>query len=403
MENTKPETIAGGSPVEKAPVDTQGEEKEVETSKEHAKEHYTITPAHTNTPAGETVEDEEDAAPVSAPEAAEAPKEAQLNVQHLHEDATATTAAEDDNAKAEHVADSIALLHATGGAHSQQEEKQPNEASLEPLLSGIVEPTSMPAVPADQSSSGTASSPTLIIEKVDNELRHGDNFGSAATVGQKDAHLLRSQDAVPDHVIMRSESRTPELAETAFEVSESAALLDRDRDPPTPPISDEEAGRIGYRRMSSTPIPEVAKTAAEVADVATTLDERPAVSSQDSISKKKITNNISCTLKLHPMPQKSERMTKKTFWTLVRVLQNLRKPQDLHTNVLVSMMLVFPHCQLIAHRRRSTRLSLSVRHTRNLQRLIGMILQLRCSPLIEQQSFTQLGGCQSACLRMFLI
>jgi hypothetical protein len=46
-----------------------------------------------------------------------------------------------------------------------------------------------------------------------------------------------------------------------------------DRDPPTPPISDEEAGRIGYRRMSSTPLSQVAKTAAEVADVAATLDE----------------------------------------------------------------------------------------------------------------------------------
>jgi hypothetical protein len=287
MENTKSETIAGEQPVENAPIDTQEEEKEVETSDEHAKEHYTITPAHTNTPAGETVEDEEEVAPASAHEAAEIPIETQLNVQHLREDAATTPAAvDDDDGKAQQVADSIALLHAREGAHSQQEEKQPNKASPEPLLSRTVEPTSTPTIPADQSSSETASSPTLIIEKVDDELRHGDDFGSAATVGQKDAHLLRSQDAVPDHVIMRAESRTPELAETTFEVSESAALLDRDRDPPTPPMSDEEAGRIGYRRMSSTPIPEVAKTAAEVADVAATLDERPAVSPQVSIDKK---------------------------------------------------------------------------------------------------------------------
>ena len=38
-------------------------------------------------------------------------------------------------------------------------------------------------------------------------------------------------------------------------------------------MSDEEAGRIGYRRMSQTPIPEVAQTAAEVADVAAVLDK----------------------------------------------------------------------------------------------------------------------------------
>jgi hypothetical protein len=35
---------------------------------------------------------------------------------------------------------------------------------------------------------------------------------------------------------------------------------------------------IGYRRMSSTPIPEVANTAAEVADVAAALDKDVEVS-----------------------------------------------------------------------------------------------------------------------------
>ncbi len=153
---------------------------------------------------------------------------------------------------------------------------QPQEAPQHPELENLE--ISTPTVQPDQESPEIKPAPTLILEKVDDELRHGDDFGSAATIGQKDAHLLRSQDAVPDQVITRSDSRTPELAETAAEVAESAALLDRDRDPPTPPMSDEEAGRIGYRRMSSTPIPEVAKTAAEVADVAATLHDRPAVS-----------------------------------------------------------------------------------------------------------------------------
>lgn len=51
-----------------------------------------------------------------------------------------------------------------------------------------------------------------------------------------------------------------------------------DREAATPPISDEDAGRIGYRRMSQTPIPEVAETAAEVADSAATLDKDSMVS-----------------------------------------------------------------------------------------------------------------------------
>lgn len=51
-----------------------------------------------------------------------------------------------------------------------------------------------------------------------------------------------------------------------------------DREEPTPPISDEDAGRIGFRRMSLTPIPQVAMTAAEVADSAAILDRENAVS-----------------------------------------------------------------------------------------------------------------------------
>lgn len=113
----------------------------------------------------------------------------------------------------------------------------------------------------------------MIVEKTDSTPSFGDDFGSKAKVAEKDAHLLRAKDAEPDYVVVRSETRTPDHANVASEVADSAATLDRDRDPPTPPISDEEAGGIGYRRMSSTPIPEVAKTAAEVADSAAIIDK----------------------------------------------------------------------------------------------------------------------------------
>ncbi|PVH80081.1 hypothetical protein DL98DRAFT_515767 [Cadophora sp. DSE1049] len=115
-------------------------------------------------------------------------------------------------------------------------------------------------------------SPTVVVEKVDNVLSHGDDFGPDATISQKDAHNLRAQDAEPDHTIIRQDSHSPELADAAAEVADTAQTLDRDA--PTPPISDEEAGRIGYRRMSTTPIPEVADTASEVADIAATLDQQ---------------------------------------------------------------------------------------------------------------------------------
>ncbi|KAK3692936.1 hypothetical protein B0T22DRAFT_436155 [Podospora appendiculata] len=72
-----------------------------------------------------------------------------------------------------------------------------------------------------------------------------------------------------------SGSSTPTFARTAAEVADSAALLNKEE--PEAPIPDDEAGRIGFRRMSSTPISEVAKTAAEVADSAQTLDNDEAI------------------------------------------------------------------------------------------------------------------------------
>ncbi|KAI9047923.1 hypothetical protein LZ554_007725 [Drepanopeziza brunnea f. sp. 'monogermtubi'] len=118
-----------------------------------------------------------------------------------------------------------------------------------------------------------STAPALVVEKVDSKPSFGDDFGPGATVAEKDAHKLRALDAEPDLTIIRNGAKTPEIANVAAEVADSAATLDRDA--PTPPISDEEAGRVGYRRMSNTPIPEVAATAAEVADIAAYIDGVP--------------------------------------------------------------------------------------------------------------------------------
>jgi hypothetical protein len=84
-------------------------------------------------------------------------------------------------------------------------------------------------------------------------------------------HASRIDALQAEDLEARKGAQTPDIANVAAEVADSAALLDQGQ--PTPPISDEEAGRIGYRRMSNTPIPEVAMTAAEVADVAAKLEE----------------------------------------------------------------------------------------------------------------------------------
>ncbi|KAI0024763.1 hypothetical protein F4780DRAFT_768715 [Xylariomycetidae sp. FL0641] len=76
-----------------------------------------------------------------------------------------------------------------------------------------------------------------------------------------------------------SGTQTPEMADTAAEVAESASMLDPET--PEPKVSDEDAGRTGLRRMSNTPIGEVASTAAEVADEAAKLEDESLMTTVD--------------------------------------------------------------------------------------------------------------------------
>lgn len=109
--------------------------------------------------------------------------------------------------------------------------------------------------------------PEVVVKEID------DVSDVDATTAQKDAHKVEAgaAEAELDHVLIRSQAVTPLYAETAAEVADSAAILDREASPA--PLSDEEAGHIGERRLSATPIPEVALTAAEVADSAAIIDK----------------------------------------------------------------------------------------------------------------------------------
>jgi hypothetical protein len=82
-----------------------------------------------------------------------------------------------------------------------------------------------------------------------------------------DKEMHEDQLACP---VDRSEIDKLSYARTAAEVADSAAILDREPSPV--PLSNEEASRIGERRLSATPIPEVAETAAKVADSAAIID-----------------------------------------------------------------------------------------------------------------------------------
>lgn len=113
--------------------------------------------------------------------------------------------------------------------------------------------------------------PPLIAVSNSSTPHHDGDIADTSSEGSKDERLLKTRAAEPDYVVVRSENRTPDIASSAAEVADSAQNLDQRS--PTPPITDEEAGRIGYRRMSQTPIPEVADVAAEVADSAAILDK----------------------------------------------------------------------------------------------------------------------------------
>jgi hypothetical protein len=80
---------------------------------------------------------------------------------------------------------------------------------------------------------------------------------------------MRSSDADADQVIIADKAAI-DSANTAAEVADAAMALDIE--PPTPPISDAEAGRIGLRRLSQTPIADVTAVSSEVSDSAALLD-----------------------------------------------------------------------------------------------------------------------------------
>ncbi|KAG9230005.1 hypothetical protein BJ875DRAFT_445425 [Amylocarpus encephaloides] len=118
-------------------------------------------------------------------------------------------------------------------------------------------------------------------ESTSKDSREGSENGDSPAIKKFPDHLQLLDPKVEDAT--RRGAKTPELASVAAEVAGSAAILDRDQ--PMPPISDEEAGKIGYRRMSSTPVPQVARVAAEVADTAATLDLNqlpPAISDEQA-------------------------------------------------------------------------------------------------------------------------
>ncbi len=121
---------------------------------------------------------------------------------------------------------------------------------------------SIPLVPSQE----TEPDPASKVEYVRDQGENRGAFGGALGGTPKGPLEVLKQ----EFAASRSAAGTPEFVRTAAEVADSAAVLDAEE--PEAEISDEEAGKLGVRRLSSTPIPQVAITAAEVADSARLLD-----------------------------------------------------------------------------------------------------------------------------------
>ena len=111
--------------------------------------------------------------------------------------------------------------------------------------------------------------PAVVVEKADSDPQHAEAYQADTAAKETDApnqQNLSTQDAEPEYVVVRNESNTPEMADAAAEAADAATGAGLDPEEQAPIVPDDEAGHIGLRRMSRTPIPEVADTAAEVAD-----------------------------------------------------------------------------------------------------------------------------------------
>ncbi|KAI2626583.1 hypothetical protein GGR54DRAFT_629004 [Hypoxylon sp. NC1633] len=73
--------------------------------------------------------------------------------------------------------------------------------------------------------------------------------------------------------------QTSDIANTAAEVADSAQMIDAETTEPE--ISNYEAGKIGIRRLSSTPISQVAETSMEVSTTAAGLDIDDSISDEE--------------------------------------------------------------------------------------------------------------------------
>lgn len=208
---------------------------------------------------------------------AEKEKAYQVGAYQVGEASDQPNHATSDIEKSHHPTAESGVGDSAGGAHEAKLTPIPTIFNRTLDIPGLgVDPGAAVTKESDQSvKSGEEPPPMLMIKEVDAK--------SETPTGGEDDQRLQAHAAGPGSVRDEDRSKTPDFVNITAEVADSAAILDPRE--PTPPISDEEAGLIGYRRISMTPIPQIADTAAEVADSAAALDteeDTPPVSDEEA-------------------------------------------------------------------------------------------------------------------------
>lgn len=77
----------------------------------------------------------------------------------------------------------------------------------------IYEPEQVEVKHAAEPTSAGSPIPTVVVEKTDDRLEHGDDFGKDATAGQQQAHEQRQADAEPDELKVSGDVQNPAIDE----------------------------------------------------------------------------------------------------------------------------------------------------------------------------------------------
>ncbi|KAJ9639430.1 hypothetical protein H2199_006463 [Coniosporium tulheliwenetii] len=110
---------------------------------------------------------------------------------------------------------------------SLHEKKEQRLADAEPDAVRVLPEADTETEQSKPESDAAPAIPTLIVEKTDDEPRHGDDMGPDATAGQKEAHEKRLADAEPDAVVITPDPEDKDQTADAVDTDDDVPECER--------------------------------------------------------------------------------------------------------------------------------------------------------------------------------